>query len=98
MRWLRAFLMRLVDPFRRSHREATLDEELTSHLALHIEENLRRGMSEEEARRAALITLGGIDQAKERYRDRRGLPAIDALRQDLTQAFRVARGHPGFTF
>ena len=97
MRRLRAFLLRLVDPFRGSPRERVLDEELDAHLLLHIEENRRRGMSDDEARRAALMKLGGLDQAKERYRDRRGLPGVDALRQDVTQAFRVARGNPGFT-
>jgi len=97
VRRLRAFLLRLVDPFRGSPRERVLDEELDAHLLLHIEENRRRGMSDDEARRAALMKLGGLDQAKERYRDRRGLPGVDALRQDVTQAFRVARGNPGFT-
>lgn len=97
MRSLRAFLLRLVDPFRRSRRERALDEELDANLALHIEENRRGGMSEDEARRVALMKLGGLDQAKERYRDRRGLPMVDALRQDIGQAFRVARGNPGFT-
>jgi putative ABC transport system permease protein len=97
VRRLRAFLLRLVDPLRRSRRERVLDEELDAHLALHVDENRRRGMSEDEARRVALITLGGLDQAKERYRDRRGLPLVDALRQDVGQAFRAARGNPGFT-
>ena len=97
MRRLRAFLLRLVDPFRRSPRERALDEELDAHLQLHIDENRRHGMSHDEARRAALMKLGGLDQAKERYRDRRGLPVVDALRQDVSQAFRAARGNAGFT-
>jgi putative ABC transport system permease protein len=97
VRRLRAFLLRLVDPFRRSPRERALDEELDAHLQLHIDENRRRGMSHDEARRAALMKLGGLDQAKERYRDRRGLPVVDALRQDVSQAFRAARGNAGFT-
>ncbi len=46
-------------------------EEMESHLQMHIEDNLREGMSPEEARRQALIKLGGVEQTKENYRERR---------------------------
>ncbi len=97
MRTLLAFLSRLIDPFRRRTRERALDEELAAHLEMHIDDNRRLGMTEEEARRQAMMKLGGVDQTKERYRDRRGLPLVDALQQDVRQALRVARGNTGFT-
>jgi predicted permease len=97
VRSLLAFLKRLVDPFQRRSREQQLDDELAAHIQLHVDDNLRQGMTEAEARRQALLKLGGLQQTKERYRDRRGLPGLDALRQDAQQAVRVARGQLGFT-
>lgn len=50
-----------------------LDEEIAAHLELAVEENRRRGMSEAEARRQALVRFGGVVQAKERQRWERGV-------------------------
>jgi macrolide transport system ATP-binding/permease protein len=74
MRWLRALFVRFGGLFGKDPRERELAAELESHLLLHIEDNLRAGMNAEEARRQALIKLGGVEQTKEAYRDRRGLP------------------------
>ena len=41
---------------------------------MHVEDNLRRGMTPEEARRQALVALGGVQKVREAYRDRAGLP------------------------
>ena len=76
MRALLAFLSRLIDPFRRHTRETALDEELDAHLQMHIDDNRRMGMTEEEARRQALIRLGGIESTEEADRDQRGLPSF----------------------
>ena len=65
MNRLRAFCKRIAAIFRRDRRDADLAAELESHLGLHIEDNLRAGMSPAEARRQALIKLGGLDQTKE---------------------------------
>jgi len=99
MRNLRAWLLRLAAslfPLRR-RRDADLADELETHLAMHVEENVRRGMPPQEARRQAILHLGGLDQAKERYRDRVRLPWLDSLFADLRYAARTLRRNRGFT-
>jgi len=74
-----------------------LDEELAAHLELHIDDNLRAGMSPAEARRQALIKLGGLEQTKDSYRGTAGLHFLETLVQDMHFAVRSLRKAPGFT-
>jgi putative ABC transport system permease protein len=97
LRELRGWLARMFGLFRRREREREFAEELESHLALHIEDNLRAGMSPEEARRRALIKLGGVTQIKELHREQRGLPMLETLFQDLRFGLRMLRKNPGFS-
>ena len=96
-KWLRAWVQRVAGFFRAEKRDAELAAELESHLQLHMEDNLRAGMTPEAARRDALLKLGGIEQTKESYRDRRGLPLVETVLQDLSFSHRMLRRNPGFT-
>src|SRR4030095_2198939 len=78
------------------HRESDLAEELDAHIRLLAEDNIRRGLSPEEAHRHAKLQFGSIESTKESYRDQRGLPALDVTVQDLRYAFRGFRKNPGF--
>ena len=97
MRRLRAVLIRIGNLFRRQRHECELAEELESHLQMHIQDNLRSGMTPEVARRQALIKLGGVEQVKEECRDAWGVRIINELAQDLRYGLRQLRRNPGFT-
>jgi predicted permease len=83
--------------FQRDSREREVADEIESHLQLHIDDNLRAGMGAGEARRQALIKLGGLEQTKEAYQDRKGLPILENFFQDLRFAARMLRKNPGVT-
>ena len=83
--------------FSKDARERELADEIESHLQMHTDDNIRAGMSPQEARRAAVMKLGGVDQTKEAYRDRATIPFLESVLQDLRFTLRQLRKHPAFT-
>jgi predicted permease len=80
-----------------STRSSDIERELASHVSNHIDDNIRLGMSREEARRDAMIRLGGVEQTRERYRDRAGIASLDSLTQDVAHAVRLVGRYPWFS-
>jgi predicted permease len=72
-------------------------DEIQFHLEQQIAENIRRGMSPDEARRRALITAGGLTRAAELVRERRSIPWAEHVLLDVRYALRSLRGAPGYT-
>lgn len=97
LRRLRGLVVRSAGVFGRGRRDRELAEELESHIQMHVEDNLRAGMSPREARRQALVQLGGVVQTAEECRRQRGLPLIETLLQDLRYGARMLLRRPGFT-
>ena len=96
MHFVREALNRLRSFFRKEPLDRELNAEMASHIEMAIEENVRRGLPLEEARRHALVQFGGVQQARERHRESRGLPWLDVLTQDLRFTFRTLRRDRAF--
>lgn len=97
MSYARALIARIAGLFAKQDSDNDLREELQSHVEMETAENIRRGLAPEEARRQALLASGGLTQAAEAVRDRRGLPWIESAVADLRYAARALRRSPAFT-
>jgi predicted permease len=95
--WAHRGVERVAAFFRKGALDRELDAEMASHLEFAMEENVRRGMSAEEARRRAMAEFGGVQQAREQQRAARGLPFLDVLGQDMRFTLRTLRRDLGFT-
>ncbi len=97
MRKLRAFWKRIAGLLHAGRGDHEFSDELESHIAMHVEDGVRSGLSAEEARRRALIQLGGAEQVRQSQRERRTLPMLESLARDLRYAFRTLAKHPAVT-
>ncbi|HMG02043.1 MAG TPA: permease prefix domain 1-containing protein, partial [Edaphobacter sp.] len=82
--------------FRKQPLDRELEEEVRSHIEMATEDNIRNGMTPEEARRRAMVKFGGVEQAKEKQRESRGLPWLDTVLQDLRYTVRSLSRDRGF--
>ena len=94
---LRVFLSRLRGLFLKRSLDHELADEIRSHLEMQTEDFQRQGMSPHEARYAALRKFGGVEQVKETYRARRGLPYVETISRDLGYGARMLRRSPIIT-
>ena len=97
MRKLRAFLTRLGGWRGREGRERELREEFEAHFQMHVEDNVRAGMSPSQARREAALKFGSVDAASEEVRGRWTVALLENTRQDVVYALRALRRTPAFT-
>jgi predicted permease len=95
--WIRETSARFVSLFRKQAMDADLEKDLATHVDLLTSDNQRRGMTPDEARRQALVSMGGLSAVKELHRDTRGLPWVDTLMQDVKYSFRTLRRDAGLT-
>src|SRR5437764_13106566 len=97
MSWLRSTVFRLRQMLSKDRAERELAEELQYHIEAQAQENLGKGMSESEARRAALLAFGGLDKFLEQCREAQGITWAENLFADVRYALRGMRRSPCFT-
>ncbi len=97
MKTLRTWWSRISSFVRPGTGEDDFADELQSHIDLHTDDNIRAGMTPNEARRQALAKLGGVAGTRQAHRERRGLPVVGALVFDMKLGGRMLVKYPGLT-
>jgi len=95
--WIYTIPLRLRSLMRGGQADGEVEEELRDHLERQMEENLARGMHPAEARRAALVALGGLEQRKQECREARGVHWLGDFGRDVQYGVRTMVRAPGFT-
>src|SRR5215218_884995 len=95
--WIYTIPLRLRSLFRRRAVERELDEELRYHIEQHTETLIARGARPDEARTAALRSLGGVERRKEECREARRTGIVESLTRDVRHGLRALRRNTGFT-
>ena len=94
---LRILLAKLCGLFLKRKLDQEMDDEITAHLEMQIDDHLRQGMTLEEARYLALRKFGGVEQVKEVHREKRSLAGVETFIRDLKYGLRMLRRSPGVT-
>lgn len=97
MNRLGSFWRRLKALFLKTGAAQDFNEELEAHVEFHTEDGVRAGLTREEARRQALIRLGGAEQTHQAYRERATLPWLETFVRDVRFALRTLKRSPGLT-
>src|SRR5277367_3825381 len=96
-RWIYKLPLRLRSVFRRQNADLELDEELRGHVEQKTQQYIAKGMPQQEARRAALLEMGGLEKRKEECRDARQVRWLENFVRDIRFGFRMLRKSPGVT-
>jgi predicted permease len=97
MRKLRALWIRFIGLLHSGSGNQDFSAELESHIAMHVDDGVRSGLTRDEARRRAILQLGGKEQVIQTQRERRGLPWLESLTRDFRYSLRTLAKHPAVT-